>query len=133
METRIENGKLICTNVITKEQAQGIVQRTPNSSQVLRTEGILTGVTTNYFNAGYVETDGIDLELGYGTDLSDGILNLGLNLTHMLSYEIPIAGTRTDVVGLFNQDNFARSLPETKAVISANYLQGAHSAAAYVR
>ena len=89
--------------------------------------------TTNYFNAGYVETDGFDIELGYDTDLSDGILNLGLNLTHMLSYEIPIAGTRTDVVGLFNQDNFARSLPETKAVISANYLQGAHTAAAYVR
>ena len=82
-------------------------------------------MTTNYFNAGYVETDGFDIELGYDTDLSDGILNLGLNLTHMLSYEIPIAGTRTDVVGLFNQDNFARSLPETKAVISANYLQGA--------
>ena len=132
-EAKLDYWAIDYTNVITKEQAQGIVARTPNSAQVIRTGGVLTGVTTNYFNAGYVETDGFDIELGYDTDLSDGILNLGLNLTHMLSYEIPIAGTRTDVVGLFNQDNFARSLPETKAVISANYLQGAHTAAAYVR
>jgi iron complex outermembrane receptor protein len=33
----------------------------------------------------------------------------------MLGYEIPIGGKDTDVVGLFNHDTFARSLPETKA------------------
>ena len=121
------------TNVITKEQAQGIVLRTPNSAKVIRTEGTLSGVTTSYFNAGYVETDGFDIELSYSMDLASGILGLGLNTTHMLSYEIPIAGVRTDVVGLFNHDNFARSLPETKAVISARYLTGAHSVSAFVR
>ena len=50
-----------------------------------------------------------------------------------MSYDIPILGVKTDVVGLFNQDNFARSMPDTKAVISANYLSGQHSVAAYVR
>ena len=37
----------------------------------------------------------------------------------MLSYEIPATGGgMKDVLGLFNHDNFARSLPETKTVIS---------------
>ena len=38
-----------------------------------------------------------------------------------------------DVVGLFNQDNFARSLPETKTVISASLTNGNHSMAAFYR
>ena len=72
--------------MITKEQAQGIVQRTPTSDQVKRTGGTLTGVTTNYFNAAYVDTDGIDLELAYDIDLATGILGLGFNATHIMSY-----------------------------------------------
>ena len=121
------------TNVITKEQAQGIVRYTPQSTKVIRTSGTLAGVTTSYFNADYVETDGIDIELTYSADIGPGTLGLGLNATHMMSYDIPILGVKTDVVGLFNQDNFARSMPDTKAVISANYLSGQHSVAAYVR
>ena len=50
-----------------------------------------------------------------------------------MSYEIPIVGVRTDVVGLFNHDNFARSLPDTKAVFSATYDSGDHSVAAFAR
>ena len=55
-----------------------------------------------------------------------------------MSYEIPIKNAsdvyvRTDVVGLFNHDNFARSLPETKAVISANFVSGPHAVAGYIR
>lgn len=128
------------TNVITKESAQGIVQRTPAAAAVKRTAGgTLTGVTTRYFNAAYVETDGIDLEMSYDMDTPAGLVRLGFNATHFLSYEIPVgqdlnsAGTRTDVVGSFNHNNFARSLPDTKAVISANLINGPHSVAAYAR
>ena len=121
------------TNVITKESAQGVVQRTPNSPQVIRQDGTLVGVTTPFFNAAFVETDGVDLEMSYSMDTDAGLLSLGFNATHYLSYEIPIAGTRTDVVGLFNHDNFARSLPDTKAVISANLINGPHSVAAFAR
>ena len=127
------------TNVITKEAAQGVVQRTPTASSVIRNSGgTLIGVTTPYFNASYVETDGIDLEMSFNTDLASGLLSLGFNASHFLSYEIPIknaAGTlvRTDVVGLFNHDNFARSMPETKAVISGNFVSGSHSVAGYIR
>ena len=126
------------TNVITKEAAQGVVQRTPNDPLVIREGGTLTGVTTPYYNASYVDTDGIDLELSFNTDLASGLLALGFNATHYLSYEIPIKNAsnvfvRTDVVGLFNHDNFARSLPETKAVISGNFVSGPHAVAGYIR
>ena len=126
------------TNVITKEAAQGVVQRTPNDPLVIRESGTLAGVTTPYYNASYVDTDGIDLELSFNTDLASGLLALGFNATHYLSYEIPIKNAsnvfvRTDVVGLFNHDNFARSLPETKAVISGNFVSGSHAVAGYIR
>ena len=69
----------------------------------------------------------------YGMDTAIGEMLLGLNASHMLQYEIPVAGVATDVVGLFNHDNFARSLPETKMVLSAMLQSGKHSAAAYGR
>ena len=121
-------------DVITIENAQGIIQATPNSSQVIRSStGTLAGVTTNYFNASSVETNGFDLEMSYQTDTDAGLLTLGMNATHMLQYEIPINGVITDVVGSFNHNNFARSLPETKAVLSANLTTGDHSVSAYGR
>ena len=79
-EAKLDYWAIDYTNVITKEQAQGIVQRTLILQlQVIRT-GVLIGVTTNYFNAGYVETDGFDMSYDFDTDLSDGILTLDLML-----------------------------------------------------
>ncbi len=121
-------------DVITIENAQGIIQANPNSAQVIRSAtGTLAGVTTNYFNASSVDTNGFDLEMSYQTDTDAGLLTLGMNATHMLQYEIPINGVITDVVGSFNHNNFARSLPETKAVLSANLTTGDHSVSAYGR
>ena len=122
------------SNVITIESAQGIVSRTPNDPKVKRTiDGTLTGVTTSYFNAASVETNGFDVEMSYGMDTPLGEMLFGLNATHMLQYEIPVGGVATDVVGLFNHDNFARSLPETKMVLSAALDADRHTATAYGR
>ncbi len=123
------------TNVITIENAQGIVQANPNSSQVIRAgaSNTLAGVTTNYFNAASVDTNGFDLELSYLADTDAGLLSMGLKATHIAKYEIPIGGVATDVVGFFNHNNFARSLPDTKAVLSANLTSGDHSVSAYGR
>jgi iron complex outermembrane receptor protein len=121
-------------NVITVTSAQGIVARDPSDPRAKRTiDGTLTGVTTSYFNASSVETNGFDVEMSYGMDTAIGEMLFGLNATHMLQYEIPVGGVTTDVVGLFNHDNFARSLPETKMVLSAQLQSGKHSAAAYGR
>ena len=121
-------------DVITIENAQGLIIADPNGSQIIRSaSGTLAGVTTNYFNASSVETNGFDLEMSYQTDTDAGLLTLGMNATHMLQYEIPINGVATDVVGFFNYNNFARSLPETKAILSANLTTGDHSVSAYGR
>ena len=133
-EAKLDYWMVDYTNVITIESAQGIVARTPNDPKVKRTiDGTLTGVTTSYFNAASVETNGFDVEMSYGMDTQIGEMLFGLNATHMLQYEIPVGGVLKDVVGLFNHDNFARSLPETKMVVSAQLRSGKHSAAAYGR
>ena len=133
-EAKVDYWMVDYSDVITIESAQGIVSRTPNDPKVKRTiDGTLTGVTTSYFNAASVETNGFDVEISYGMDTPLGEMLFGLNATHMLQYEIPIGGVTTDVVGLFNHDNFARSLPETKMVVSAALDAGRHTAAAFGR
>ena len=122
-------------DVITIESAQGKVIADPEGPDVVRlVDGTLIGVTTRYKNASAVETDGYDIEASYIFDTGLGLVSLGMNRTHMLSYEIPASGGgMKDVVGLFNQDNFARSLPETKTVLSATLTNGNHSMAAFYR
>ncbi|MCS5594000.1 MAG: TonB-dependent receptor [Porticoccaceae bacterium] len=123
------------TNVITIESAQGKVVADPNHSDVKRTtSGQLIGVTTNYFNAASVSTDGLDLEVNYNfPESSIGDLSLTFDASHFLSYEIPLGGQTTDVLGLFNHDNFARSLPKTKANTSLRWETGAHQASVTAR
>ena len=91
-------------------------------------------MTTSYFNASSVDTNGFDLEMTYDFDTNMGSAQVGLKSMHMLQYKIPLqTGTTADVVGLFNHDNFARSLPETKMVLHAALKNGNHSAVAYGR
>jgi len=122
-------------NVITIENAQGKVIADPTQDDVKRnTTGSLIGVTTNYFNAAAVDTNGLDFEAGYAFPASDaGEMSLTLVATHMLSYEIPVNGQTKDVVGLFNHDNFARSLPETKANATFRWSNGSHNASVAAR
>ena len=117
------------SNVITIESPQGKVINNPLDSDVKRTvDGTLIGVTTKYFNAANVDTNGIDIEINYSFDTDLGLLNIGMRGTHILKYEIPGAsGGSKDVVGLFNHDNFARSLPETKIILTADLINNRHS------
>lgn len=122
-------------NVITIESAQGKVVADPTQADVKRNQnGDLVGVTTNYFNAAAVDTDGVDLNAEYFFPSSDlGEFSVRMALTHMFSYEIPVNGASTDVVGLFNHDNFARSLPETKANGTLRWFKGQHNASLTTR
>lgn len=123
------------TNVITIESAQGKVVEDPTQSDVKRNQsGDLVGVTTNYFNAAAVDTHGIDLNAEYFFPSSDfGDMSVRTAITHMLKYEIPVGGQQADVVGLFNHDNFARSLPETKANATFRWLRGPQNASITAR
>ena len=122
------------TNVITIESAQGKVAVNPLDPDVKRTAGgTLTGVTTKYFNAANVNTSGLDFESTYDFDTSFGQAQVGVNMMHMFEYEIPVGNTTKDVVGLFNHDNFARSLPDTKAVFHAALNSGNNSLSLFGR
>lgn len=123
------------SDVITIENAQGKVIADPTQSDVKRNStGSLIGVTTNYFNAAEVETSGFDLEASYLFPITDfGDMSIDFAATHMLNYEIPVAGVTKDVVGLFNHDNFARSLPETKANTTFRWSRDGHKASIAAR
>ena len=122
-------------DVVTIESAQGKVIADPNGPDVLRlVDGTLIGVTTRYKNVGEVNADGYDIDASYSFSTGLGDVILGMQRAHFLSYEIPASGGgMRDVVGLFNHDNFARSLPETKTVISASLANGNHTVGAFYR
>lgn len=121
-------------NVVTLESAQGKIIANPDSTDIIRTNGTLVGVTTSYFNAANIDASGLDLEVSYNFDTPLGQASLGLNTARMLEYKIPDgAGGTKDVVGLFNHDNFARSMPETKSVITGTLSNGNHNFAAFIR
>lgn len=121
-------------NVVTLESAQGKIIANPESSDIIRTNGTLVGVTTSYFNAANIDASGLDLEASYNFDTPLGQASVGLNTARMLEYKIPDgSGGSKDVVGLFNHDNFARSMPETKSVITGNLTNGNHNFTAFIR
>jgi iron complex outermembrane receptor protein len=121
-------------DVITLESAQGKILANPANPDIKRISGTLVGVTTSYFNAQSVDASGLDISGSYDFDTSIGQASIGFNTAHVLNYEIPNgSGGMRDVVGLFNHDNFARSMPETKSVITARLANGKHNVAAFVR
>ena len=132
---KIDYWSIDYSNVITIESAQGKVINEPLNQDIKRTiDGTLIGVTTKYFNAANVDTNGIDVELNYENNTNFGLLNVGLRGTHILKYEIPGSnGSAIDVVGLFNHDNFARSLPETKIVLNTSLSNNNHKVSLFGR
>ena len=132
---KIDYWSIDYSNVITIESAQGKVINEPLNQDIKRTiDGTLIGVTTKYFNAANVDTNGIDIELNYENNTNFGLLNVGLRGTHILEYEIPGSnGLAIDVVGLFNHDNFARSLPETKIVLNTSLSDNNHKVSLFGR
>ena len=132
---KIDYWSIDYSNVITIESAQGKVINDPLNQDIKRTiDGTLIGVTTKYFNAANVDTNGIDIELNYENNTNFGLLNLGFRATHILEYEIPGSnGSAIDVVGLFNHDNFARSLPETKIVLNTSLSDNNHKVSLFGR
>jgi iron complex outermembrane receptor protein len=134
-DIRLDYWRFEYEDVITIESAQGKVLNDPNGEDILRVAGPdsqLAGVNANYINAANVDTDGFDLTANWliGSGRA-GDFSMHLTGTHFLSYEIPDPnGGDRDVVGLFNHDNFARSIPETKANLSFEWLSGNHQAVA---
>lgn len=121
-------------DVITKENPQGKLRNDPTNADIVRSLGVIVGLTTRTFNAEKVEASGLDIEGSYFMDTSIGELVLGFKTAHISKYEIPNgSGGMQDVVGQFNYDNFARSMPETKSLISAELNNGSHKVKAFYK
>ena len=121
-------------DVITKENPQGKLRNDPTNADIVRSLGVIVGLTTRTFNAEKVEASGLDIEGSYSMDTSIGELELGFKTAHISKYEIPNgSGGMQDVVGQFNYDNFARSMPETKSLISAELNNGNHKLKAFYK
>ena len=121
-------------DVITLESAQGKILANPANPDIKRISGTLVGVTTSYFNAENIDASGLDISGSYDFYTALGQATIGFNTAHIMNYEIPNgSGGMKNVVGLFNQDNFARSMPETKTVISGKLNNGNHNIAAFIR
>jgi len=135
-DMRLDYWRFEYKDVITVENAQGKLQSELNGDDILRVAGDnsqLAGINVNYINAAQVDTDGLDLSANYLRASGAGEFGIHLTATHFLNYEIPTAnGGGQNVAGKFNHDNFARSLPETKANLSADWIFGNHKAVAIV-
>jgi iron complex outermembrane receptor protein len=133
-DLRLDYWRFDYEDVITVDNAQGKIQDDLNGDDIIRVAGDnsqLVGVNVDYINAASVDTHGLDLNAVYAIPTNSmGDFGMQFTATHFLSYEIPTAagGTR-DVAGFFNHDNFARSIPKTKANLSFDWTMGSHSAA----
>ena len=123
LDIKLDYWKVDYSNLITVENAQGKLAADINGPDIVRSaSGSLTGVYVNYFNSSSVDVAGLDLDVQY--QLSDN-LSLGMNIARFLKYEITTpSGDRVDAAGYFNNDNFARSIPETKANINLAWSNG---------
>jgi iron complex outermembrane receptor protein len=136
IDIRLDYWKIEYKDVIQLESAQGKVLADRCGPDIIRegdcATGNLVGVTASLFNAASVDTDGLDLEATWNIDAGNwGSFVPRLNVSHFLSYEIPNGtGGTQDVAGYFNYNNFARSLPETKANLSLTWMRGNQSATA---
>ena len=132
VQARLDYWQVDYQDVITIEDANGKLLADPDGADIIRLDpndptSELAGLITNYFNAETIDASGLDLEVAYDWALGNGELTLKTNIAHILKYEIPLNGEPTDVAGLFNHNNFARSMPETKGNVSLQWQNEQHS------
>ncbi|MGS2718966.1 TonB-dependent receptor domain-containing protein [Paraglaciecola aestuariivivens] len=132
IQARLDFWKVDYKDVITIEDANGKLLADPDGEDIIRLvpgdpTSELTGVITNYFNAETIDASGIDFEATYALDVSEGELEFKVAAAHILNYEVPLNGVSTDVSGLFNHNNFVRSMPKTKGNLSVQWKNDQHS------
>lgn len=132
LQVRVDYWNIAYEDVITIESAQGKLASDPNGPTVIRLDpndatSILTGISTDYFNAANIDASGIDLEVNYGIEMQNSTIDLSFGWSRYLSYEVPLNGETYDAVGSFNFGNFVRSIPEDKGNFSAHWINDNHS------
>jgi outer membrane receptor protein involved in Fe transport len=133
--------------IIFPESAQQIINKDfddMNDPRIDRQGGVPQQVTNTFVNRNDVTTQGIDVDATFRNDFdaNAGMFSLGVNLSYVMSYDIPLAdfGARSaspdascdsktcNVAGLRNGSNFARSIPRMRMTIPLSWNLGAHQA-----
>ncbi|MEO1708542.1 MAG: TonB-dependent receptor, partial [Pseudomonadota bacterium] len=96
--------------------------------------GTIARIRTNIVNGPDIQTSGVDLRASnLWEDVGPGDFELALDTTYIFEYEVDdfqiedVIILGDDKAGQFNRSNFARSLPQWKANVSANYEVGNHN------
>ena len=121
---------------ITPENATALVANDPNGPQLERdpNTGQLLTVTTFFRNAGVLETDGIDLSIVKSFDTEIGEVNLTVNTSYLLTYDLedPIAGN-IDGKNKRNFTNFGVPMPDLRGAVGVTWKGDLHSSNVFVR
>ena len=121
-------------NLINQDESpQAIVENDceddgiPNDPRVTRDAGgQLRQVDTQFTNIGAVKTNGIDVNADYNFELGAGNLNINLNATYVLSFEVDEdnSGNFEERAGSRNFRNGFATMPELRANLGFNYAFG---------
>lgn len=101
-------------------------QNTPTASEIAR-------IVTNIINGPNVQTSGLDIRGEYTVDTQLSEITIGAEATIILEYDVgeyqteDIKVSGFDGLGYINRNNFARSLPEAKAHLYANFRSRFHN------
>jgi iron complex outermembrane receptor protein len=113
------------------------------------TTGAIDSVDAQFVNASSIDTQGLDLGLGYATDFGGhaGTYSAGATGSYVFTYDIPVSqvgpvlsnspdvkcsGGKCNVAGLRNFTTFARPIPQLRATFPIGWTMDAHSAAVIV-
>ena len=126
--------------IAQSEGAQAIVNNDclddgiPNDPRVIRDAGgQLRQVNTEFVNIGQVETQGLDLNVRYNTDLGPGQLLLDGAATYVMDFDVTDGATTFDGAGSRNFSNNFSTMPELRAHFGGTYLWGDSSVTATYR
>lgn len=97
-------------------------------------DGVPLFIATALQNADSAKTDGIDARISYGFSTDLGEFDIGLTLSHVLSFDATLGGVNYDVAGKrnANTDSFG-SMPETSGNISLGWTKQNHKLSATMR
>ncbi len=113
------------------------VQRNLNDTNA----GLIT-ITLPAVNAGNIQVQGIDLDVGYDWENDWGQWRVGLNYTHVDEYlvkdvpglELGLQETgKTDAAGTDGEQNIVREVPDNKGTLSLSWARNNHRVALFNR
>ncbi|MEM7080327.1 MAG: TonB-dependent receptor [Pseudomonadota bacterium] len=142
-------------NQISAENARGLVAEDPCGPNIVRdsliplpagapdlyygscsgTQGAILLINTGFFNAGTIETSGIDLKLRYSFDMGENSFVIRSDTSYVDEYEIQASadGPTIDGLGFYNNWNPGRAMPEVRSNMYFTWMRDRHTANVTVR